>query len=188
MNKLGRPRSTDKNLTTPIMTRLADDEVEALDRKRGTRSRAAAVRLAVLAWLGLGTLLLVGCGTRELPPKEVRPSAVPSAHEGWTAYRTADEIFEIEVVPSVWGLTDDIELASATCANEGARLPTSTEWRVMEGLDFFGASIPMDGISRELFRDSDGTYGWYSVADGVRYSRLSGWYLLRCARTVNYVP
>jgi hypothetical protein len=185
MNKLGRPRSTDKNLTTPIMTRLADDEVEALDRKRGTRSRAAALRLAVLAWLSLGALLLVGCGTRELPTERVHPSAVPSVHEGWTAYRTEDGTFEVEVSPSVWGLTDNIELASATCANEGARLPTSTEWEVMEGLDFFGASVPTNGISRELFRDPNGSYGWYSVADGVRYSKLTGWYLLRCARTVN---
>lgn len=65
MAKLGRPRSTNKVLTKYVTTKLAEDEVMAMDAKAKTmgKSRAAVLRLALLAWLGIGaTLLLVGCG------------------------------------------------------------------------------------------------------------------------------
>lgn len=146
----------------------------------GARGAARAGLLAVV-------LLSVGCGMREPQEPMAMPTSIPALHEGWAAFRAAGQTFEVETVPSVWGLTDNIALASATCANEGARLPTSAEWRVMEELDFFGLSVPRDGIDRELFQDVVGAGGWYSVEDGVRYSQLSGWYLLRCARTV-YEP
>lgn len=58
MGKGGRPKSTNKDLTVSITTRLAEDEAAALDRKSGGRARSAAVRLAVLAWLGMSAALI----------------------------------------------------------------------------------------------------------------------------------
>jgi hypothetical protein len=133
-------------------------------------------------------MLMVGCDGKGVPPEQqdqLPAMSLGKTHEGWVGFHANGKTFEVEAEPSIWGLSDDINLAAATCANEGARLPTSVEWMTMVQLEFFGMSIPRSGIARELFRDDNGASGWLDGADAqIHYAGINGWFMLRCARSL----
>lgn len=163
----GRPRTTDKDLTVSITTRLAADEVEALDEriKSGPLSRSSALRLAVLKWLGLSVVvLLMGCGGRapiEIPftePNAIQPATLPScmADVSQPFRVTAQDYFD-DCTTSRWD--DAIEIGFLKLAPDGGR-PAEFYLRLETGAAP-GNSYDLEGPLTSLWlpRCPDGAQG-----------------------------